>query len=75
VAQQPRKRIHKWDYMKLKSFQTTKETVSKLKRMPTDGRKSLPAKLTRDLKLEKQGAQITKLPKKSMTQGSNGQMN
>jgi hypothetical protein len=36
VAQQLRERIDKWDYMKLKSFWTTKEMVSKLKRPPTE---------------------------------------
>jgi hypothetical protein len=35
AAQQLRKRVDKWDYMKLKSFCTTKEMVSKLKRPPT----------------------------------------
>jgi hypothetical protein len=29
--------MDKWDYMKLKSFCTTKEMVSKLKRPPTMG--------------------------------------
>jgi hypothetical protein len=28
--------MDKWDYMKLKSFCTTKEMVSKLKRPPTE---------------------------------------
>jgi hypothetical protein len=32
VAQQLKERIKKWDYMKLKSFCTSKEMVSKLKR-------------------------------------------
>jgi hypothetical protein len=36
AAQQIRERIDKWDYMKLKSFCTTKEMVSKLKRLPTE---------------------------------------
>jgi hypothetical protein len=31
-AHQLRERMDKWDYMKLKSFCTTKEMVSKLKR-------------------------------------------
>jgi hypothetical protein len=31
AAQQLRERIHKWDFIKLKSFCTTKEMVSKLK--------------------------------------------
>jgi hypothetical protein len=31
--------MDKWDYMKLKSFYTTKEMVSKLKRPPTEWEK------------------------------------
>jgi hypothetical protein len=42
-AQQLRERMDKWDFIKLKSFYTTKETVSKLKRPPQSGRKYLPA--------------------------------
>jgi hypothetical protein len=43
VAQQLRDSIDKWDFIKLKSFCSTKEMVSKLKRPPTCGRKYLPA--------------------------------
>jgi hypothetical protein len=32
--------MDKWDYMKLKSFCTTKEMVSKLKRPPTEWEKT-----------------------------------
>ena len=32
-------KINKWDLIKLKSFYTTKETISKLKRQPSIGRK------------------------------------
>jgi hypothetical protein len=39
LAQQLRDRIDKWDYMKLKSFCTTKEIVSKLMRLPTEWEK------------------------------------
>jgi hypothetical protein len=35
AAQQLRERMDKWDFKKLKSFCTTKEMVSKLKRQPT----------------------------------------
>jgi hypothetical protein len=35
MAQQVRERINKWDYMKLNSFCTTEEMVTKLKRLPT----------------------------------------
>jgi hypothetical protein len=36
MVQQLRERINKWYYMKLKSFCTTKEMVSKLKRPSTE---------------------------------------
>jgi hypothetical protein len=39
AAQQLRERMNKWDYMKLKSFCTTKEMVSKLKRPPIEWEK------------------------------------
>jgi hypothetical protein len=39
AAQQLRERMDKWDYMKLKSFCTTKEMVCKLKRPPTEWEK------------------------------------
>jgi hypothetical protein len=39
AAQQLRERMHKWDVIKLKSFCTTKEMVSKLKRAPTEWEK------------------------------------
>jgi hypothetical protein len=39
AAQQLRERIDKWDFMKLKSFCTTKEMVSKLKRPTTEWEK------------------------------------
>jgi hypothetical protein len=38
AAQQLRERIDKWDYMKLKIC-STKEMVSKLKSLPTEGEK------------------------------------
>jgi hypothetical protein len=39
VAQQLRERINKWDYMKLKSFCTSKEMISKLKSPPSEWEK------------------------------------
>jgi hypothetical protein len=39
AAQQLRERMDKWDFIKLKSFCTTKEMVSELKRTPTEWEK------------------------------------
>jgi hypothetical protein len=39
MVQKLRERIDKWDYIKLKSFRTTKDMVSKLKRQPTEWEK------------------------------------
>jgi hypothetical protein len=39
MAQQLRERINKWDHMKLKSFCTTKELITRLKRQPTEWEK------------------------------------
>jgi hypothetical protein len=64
VAQQLRKRMDKWDNMKLKSFCTTKEMVSKLKRPPTEWEKIF-ASFTSDKGLNQkiQGAQKLNSPK------------
>jgi hypothetical protein len=40
MAQQLRERINKWDCIKLESFCTVKETVTGLKRQPTEWEKS-----------------------------------
>jgi hypothetical protein len=41
AAQQLREKMDKWDFIKLKSFCTTKEMASKLKRSPTEWEKIL----------------------------------
>jgi hypothetical protein len=48
AAQQLRERIDKWDYMKLKSFCTTKEMVYKLKRPPTEWEKIFASYTSKD---------------------------
>jgi hypothetical protein len=63
-TQQLRERMDKWDCMKLKSFCTTKEMVSKLKRPPPEWEKNLCQLYIRQGTENQniQGAQKTKLP-------------
>jgi hypothetical protein len=61
AAQQLRERIDKWHYMKLKSCFTTKQMVSKLKKLTQNGRKYLlPIYRRRDQNIQR--AQKIKLP-------------
>ena len=54
-------RINKWDLIKLKSFCTTKETISKVKRQPSEWEKVIANKATENkliLKIYKQLLQL-----------------
>jgi hypothetical protein len=68
--------MDKWDFIKLKSFCTTKEMVSKLKRTPTEWEKIF-ARYTSDKGLitgiYREFKKLTLL--KSMNQIKNGQLN
>jgi hypothetical protein len=63
VAQQLRERIDKWDYMKLKSFCTTKEMVFKLKRAVTEWEEMFVNIRQGNDNQNAQGAQKTNLPR------------
>jgi hypothetical protein len=59
AAQQLRDSIDKWDFIKLKSFCSSKEMISKLKRTPTEHKIKASA--------HKGGVRIGKTPKKLAT--------
>jgi hypothetical protein len=48
VAQQLKERMDKWDYIKLKSFCTTEEMVSKLNRPPSEWEKIFASYTSKD---------------------------
>jgi hypothetical protein len=48
AAQQLRDSIDKWDFIKLKSFYSSKEMVSKLKRPPTEWKKIFASYTSKD---------------------------
>ena len=54
-------KINKWDLMKLKSFCTTKETTSKVKRQPSDWEKIIANKATDKGLISKIYKQLLKL--------------
>jgi hypothetical protein len=63
IAWQLRERIDKWDYMKLKSFSTTKEMLTRLERQHTEWEKIFAVYIS-DKGLITKVTQKTKLPLK-----------
>ena len=54
-------KINKWDLIKLKSFCTTKETISKVKRQPSEGEKIMANKTTKKELISKIYKQLMQL--------------
>ena len=52
-------KVNKWDLIELKSFYTTKETISKVKKQPSEWEKIIPSEAT-DIEL------ISKIQKQLM---------
>ena len=54
-------KINKWDLIKLKSFCTTKETINKVKRQPSEWEKIISNKTTNKELISKIYKQLTQL--------------
>ena len=54
-------KINKWDLIKLKSFSTTKETISKVKRQPSECKKMIANETTNKELISKIHKQLMKL--------------
>jgi hypothetical protein len=66
-SHQLRERMDKWDFIRLKSFCTTKEMVSKLKRPPTEWEKIFASYASDEGLITRICRELKKLPK-SMNQ-------
>ena len=68
-------KINKWDLIKLKNFCTTKETISKVKRQPSEWEKIIANEATDKELISKIYKQFLQLNTIKMTQSKNGPKN
>ena len=69
-----KRKINKWDLMKLKSFRTAKETINETKRQPSEWEKIFVNESTDKGLISKIHKQLMQLNiKKQTTQSKNGQ--
>ena len=68
-------KINKWDLIKLKSFCTMKETISKMKRQPSEWEKIIANEATDKELISKIYKQLIKLNTGKMTQSKSGPRN
>ena len=66
-------KVNKWDLIKLKSFCTAKETISKVKRQPSEWEKILANKTTDKGLISKIYKQFIQLNAKKQTQPKSGE--
>ena len=67
-----RTKLNKWNLIKLRSFCRAKETISKMKRQPTEWEKILADDVTDKGLVSKINKQLMQLNSKKTTQSKNG---
>ena len=65
-------KVNKWDLIKLKSFRTAKETISKVKRQPLEWEKIIASKTTDKGLISKIYKQLIQLNTRKTTQSKSG---
>ena len=68
-------KINKWDLIKFKSFCTMKETISKVKRQPSEWEKMIANEVTDKELISKIYKQLLQLNSRKITQLKNGPKN
>ena len=67
-------KVSKWDLMKLKSFYTAKETITKVKRQPSEWEKIIAKETTdRGLISKYISSSYNSIPEKQTTQSKSGE--
>ena len=66
-------KVNKWDLIKLKSFRTAKETISKVKRQPSEWEKVIANEITDKGLISKIYKQLIQLNTRQTTQSKSGE--